>query len=383
MKIALFNMHDLALLLVIGECIVLAVLLLFQSSKWSSSNRYLAAFLILNAMIAIDVLTFWSAEPRQFLAAISPNFFFIFSFAFFLQGPILYWYTKSLIYRDFTLKPRDLFHLIPTLLCPIYLYVVYYQQSTEYKLSILSDTAAIYANPAHHPYVWLQKFIVVVYGFLCLIELFKYRNRIKEKYSSIEKIDYIWLKLLIGGFLIAWAWIFITHILGTKVPANISDAMGIISNYIIFILISSLVFYSSVYSGVFEGINQHRSKEKIDENDATNAQHISAIKKAMEGDEYYLNPRLTLDEFSVALSLSSRTVSTILNRHFGQNFFEFVNQYRVKKIILMFRDSANNHKTIMELSVLCGFNSKATFNRFFKKNTGLTPSQYRQSITTN
>ena len=98
----------------------------------------------------------------------------------------------------------------------------------------------------------------------------------------------------------------------------------------------------------------------------------------MKNDKLYLNPRLTLEEFSEKVGLSYRLVSLILNRHFKQNFFEHVNQYRVQEVQNFLSDQKYANESMMTIFQKCGFNSKATFNRFFKKHVGLTPTEYRK-----
>ena len=69
----------------------------------------------------------------------------------------------------------------------------------------------------------------------------------------------------------------------------------------------------------------------------------------------------------------------MINRSFNQNFFEFVNKYRVAEAQKLLGDSSNASRTMIDIMHECGFNSKATFNTLFKKLVGMTPSQYRSS----
>ena len=73
-----------------------------------------------------------------------------------------------------------------------------------------------------------------------------------------------------------------------------------------------------------------------------------------------------------------RDVSAIIKTHYGTNFFEFINSYRieeVKRLLLM-----EEHKTdnILDIIYLAGFNSLSTFHRFFKRLVGVTPTEYRR-----
>ncbi|WP_245608430.1 helix-turn-helix domain-containing protein [Shewanella waksmanii] len=98
----------------------------------------------------------------------------------------------------------------------------------------------------------------------------------------------------------------------------------------------------------------------------------------MQQEKPYLNPLLTLDNLASQLQLSPRLLSQIINRHFEQNFFEFINQYRINESQRLLSDASLKHTTIIDIMDKSGFNSKATFNTLFKKRLGQTPSQYRK-----
>jgi AraC-like DNA-binding protein len=71
----------------------------------------------------------------------------------------------------------------------------------------------------------------------------------------------------------------------------------------------------------------------------------------------------------------------VLNEKHGKNFFTFINEYRIKDVILRFGDHKNNNFTILAIAFDSGFNSKTTFNSIFKSQTGMTPSEYREKAT--
>lgn len=379
MKTVLFNIHDVTLLLIVGECSMLTLLFLLHRGARPVSHLLLSAFLLLNALIALHTLIIWGDAVRFWMFELSPYIFFTLSFAYFLQGPVLYWYTKSLIYKDFRFIATDWLHLIPALLTPVYLYFVYYRYPLEFK-SQLALNSEIYGFQSYNWFVHAQKTVVVVYGVMCLYKLHQYRNLLKHNYSNIEKIDFNWLLLLIGGFLLAWLWILLTHIIGFLDFVQIGDILGIVGNYLIFTLINALIFYSLSYSGVFEGISS--AAQGISDNDqreAINPEHVDHVRQIMLSRKLFLNSRLTLEEFARQAALTPRQVSAAINRCMNQNFHEFVNIHRVEEAKQLLRQPDAEIHTVIEVATLSGFNSKAAFNRLFKKYTGMTPTQYRDN----
>lgn len=61
-----------------------------------------------------------------------------------------------------------------------------------------------------------------------------------------------------------------------------------------------------------------------------------------------------------------------------KHFFDFVNEYRIKKAIQILKDRTQKELTVLEILYQVGFNSKSSFNTSFKKYTGKTPTDYRK-----
>ena len=110
------------------------------------------------------------------------------------------------------------------------------------------------------------------------------------------------------------------------------------------------------------------------------AAYAKEARDLMEKEKLYRNPYLTLPELAKKLKLSANTLSQVLNGYCGQTFYNFVNTYRLEEVISMMRDPENDGKSILKLSIEAGFNTKSTFNNIFKKQTGMTPAEFRKNI---
>ena len=80
------------------------------------------------------------------------------------------------------------------------------------------------------------------------------------------------------------------------------------------------------------------------------------------------------------LKTNIAVVSKTINQGFGLNFNDFINNYRIEAVKEMFAKGKHKKSTLIGIAYDCGFNSKATFNRAFKKNTGLSPKDYLSQI---
>ena len=105
---------------------------------------------------------------------------------------------------------------------------------------------------------------------------------------------------------------------------------------------------------------------------------IQGVLRFMQNDKPYLEPDLSLDQLASQLSLRPRVLSQALNDILQQNFFDFINRYRIEEASRLLTNPADKKITILEVLYQAGFNSKSSFNTLFKRYTGLTPTEFRQ-----
>nr|WP_252734348.1 AraC family transcriptional regulator [Arenibacter algicola] len=96
----------------------------------------------------------------------------------------------------------------------------------------------------------------------------------------------------------------------------------------------------------------------------------------MHQEKLFIDPELNLKQLAANVGLHPNKLSWLLNNHFGKNFNDFINQFRIKEFQQMAIDPANKNLTLLGLAYDSGFNSKTVFNTFFKKETGMTPKQW-------
>ena len=100
----------------------------------------------------------------------------------------------------------------------------------------------------------------------------------------------------------------------------------------------------------------------------------------VEKEKPYINPDLKMGDLAAALDTSSHSLSYLLNQYLNQSYYDFINEYRVTQFKKMVADSQYSRYTLTALAGLCGFSSRASFFRSFKKSTGVTPNEYIRSI---
>ena len=100
----------------------------------------------------------------------------------------------------------------------------------------------------------------------------------------------------------------------------------------------------------------------------------------MESEKPYLNPSLTLAELASKIDLHPNDLSQIINKEEGMNFNDYINSHRVEAVKSSIQSGRADQFTLLTIAYESGFNSKATFNRTFKKFTSQSPSQFLKSI---
>ena len=102
----------------------------------------------------------------------------------------------------------------------------------------------------------------------------------------------------------------------------------------------------------------------------------------MKKDKPFLENSLTIKELADDMKIPLHHLSLIINSKTKQNFHTFINSYRVEEAQRIIKENVNKGKdeTLLNIAMNSGFNSKTSFNTFFKKSTGLTPSEFRDNI---
>lgn len=373
----LFNIHDMTLVLVIAACLMHA-LTLYAQEKMQQYHVFLCLFLTSVAIITFDTLIYWSDEIRHQLSPLGPHIFFIFKFSLFTQAPLIYFFTKSLIYSDFTFRKSDYYHFLPALLYILSIPAIYYTMGVPDITANLSDYSLLYDNVLFRLFLWGSKISFVVYGLLAFLLLKTHKDRIKDIKSNTKGIDGKWLQLLVIGFLLLWLWGTFTQLL-TQINLQ-AHALALSHNYYKFILINVLVFLSLSRSQNLHKQGRVTEEAPIPPAQSFTEEQVERVNQAMRERKVYLDPDLSLEQLSEITSLPQRLLSAIVNRRFKKNFFEFVNFYRVEHAKTLLADTQKKI-TMLEVMAESGFNSKSAFNRFFKKFTGMTPTQFKSNPT--
>ena len=373
----LFNFHDVILLMTSLLCLHFALLLCITNSNYIRSTFFLAAFLFAHSLIPINELMMWGAEFRLHAREQWPSLYFVPSFAYYFDGPLLFLCIKSLVFRDFSLKRVDLLHLLPFAAYCIFMIFAFYGNTYDVRSQLLSSEEFIYSN-GYVTMEFFSKWVRIFYAVACFVLLSQYDNRLQDRYSNLNKDHVLWLRALVVGFLIVMILELVLASAKTITPAhNIYSKIGLTGYYTTFLLVNLLVFTAIRSFNMFEQISQQDTSKTAADDHLIDPQMASDIDSHIKQQKLYMDPDITLDSLAEQLEILPRDLSMLINRHFGINFYTFINRYRIDEAKRMLKDPSIKD-TITDIYLAVGFNSKSVFYTFFKKFEGVTPTKYRE-----
>ncbi len=380
MKTPLFNIHDLILVLTLAVCLLLVIFQLLLSKQKTIASLLLSAFFLCVGISALCNLLLWNDYIH--LQTSFAKYFLAYGLVISVigKGIFLYGYVTAITSKHFSVTPKKMLHLLAL---AIALMLLMGANIDSDALRFISTTQTPTGTTVTH-WLWhLLKIMPVMYALAAVVFTQRYKQHLKNFYSNLHLQGPEGLMLLALGFAVSWSWSLLVHILGQFLGAGLVDKFGIADNYITFVLVNALFLYSLLYAHeLIETKAKPKEKEPILIAEPTK-NIIEKIQHAMEIDQLYLKHNLNIETFSKQIDTNYREVSSIINNHFGTNFFEFVNEYRVNKAKGMLIDPAFADKTILFVLLECGFNSKSAFHRFFKRYTGTSAADFRKQHAAN
>lgn len=233
-------------------------------------------------------------------------------------------------------------------------------------------------------------FLLVVYR--VIIKLKAYEKSLFDQYSELSGNSINWIiNTIIAGSLLVILWI-ITALLdfnpisgGHHYDRILWIGVTILIYWIGYALIIRPELFSMTHRMVLIGdqptISPSEDKIKMISklSEKTDEYHQQLI-YLMEEKALYRDPEFNMDQLAEELKLSKGYLSQIINQKEGKNFFEFVNQYRVEDVKQKLSDVSYRHFSIIAIGREAGFKSKSSFYSVFKKQTGKSPSKFREKV---
>lgn len=328
------------------------------------ANLWFSFFLFLWATFWLDeILVLIKVEPFNEIMML------VISFVVFFMPVILYLSILFFTNPIYKFKTKDRGHLIlPT----IYLALLIFNNSTD--------------NNLQNFIIVLLLFNAILYTLKSYLILRKHQRKIALFASSTNDIDLKWLENIIIIVVLIVVTVSIFNLIYIGLPLNL---------YLNIVMLGAVLFimYNVLKQKEIFPINEKHREEviaiEVDQestnaakrkilNDNELAELKSKLNVLMKEKHLYLNHDINLASLSEEMNITPHQLSYIINNGFNQNFFQFINGYRVDKAKSLLLDKSSDKLTILGIAYESGFKSKTAFNTTFKKFTNQTPSEFKK-----
>ncbi|WP_128543531.1 helix-turn-helix domain-containing protein [Larkinella soli] len=368
-----FTVTDLILCLIIFQLLFVSFFLFTHPKGKRVSNRLLGSFFLSIWLNIVDNFLLMKGVYFRF-----PSWGLWGMNLSLLFGPQLYLYVRSVVYRDFRLKPVHLLHTVPFLLLTFLSLSGYHQLSEPEKRRLLSGI--IDRNlPTGFYVVSLGIFLhFSAYLLPAFRQVRKYRRTLITSYSNLGGKNLSWLSWTMGYLLLFFLLSVLNGFLSGTSLAGYYFGVLLVLLLSLFVFVNQFLLKALRQPDFFQGLEDAGPPlpEKIPHPDQKPLRE--RVLRFMVEQKPYLDPELTLEELARQLSLRPKELSLLINDDLRQHFFDFVNRYRIDEAKRLLAHPKDPGVTVLEVMYQVGFNSKSSFNTLFKKYTGQTPSEYRK-----
>lgn len=394
-----FNLHSSLLLIGFVQGIIFSFLLLFRYAKEKKLSDLLLGSLILICCLRISQYMLGFAGWYDTHDGLS-SFMFYFPFHnLFWIGPLVYFYFRSVTNQQFRLEGKTLWHFAPGILY-VLTFALIFLYDVVLDHWILGNEFAFFNNTKgfgresweiYFAYWYNNISIIHIIPYLVLtLKTFrKYRTYLGENFADTEAISFNWLAYILYAILINMG-----LILSISFYSNFIQDLSYTQYWFSHFLLGIMVYIVSIV-GYRQSDNLPKQlafePEEFDatEQEKTETKEVmpelmfwkQKVTQLLEVENIYLQPQLTLADVASQLETNTSVLSKVINLGFEMNFNDLINYWRVEAVKSKMEDPKFAHLTLVGIALECGFNSKATFNRAFRKFTDHSPREYLQQLS--
>lgn len=385
-----FNIYSTPLLVLVLQGLVFGFLLLLRHQQKKNISDLFLALVLLITCYHRTTYTIGFMDWYDTYRNTKINYYLI-SLGMVL-APLIYFYVKSVTTSDFKFTRKDLWHFFPWLLFFITKTVILSYDVLQPGFYDAQNGPAVinfqwkYVDPIVTFFSTSQMLLYLAFTFQ---HFYQYKNKIQQYFSNTYRLELNWIR----NFLYVYSFIFLYGIVQIFINEYVFE-MSWTQKWWLQFFSALIVIYVGVkgyFTDTFTltSLNFESKKDNIKFIVKSNNNSVSdeildkkeLIKTFFETKKPYLNPDLNLSELARELNMNRAELSEAINTGFLQNFNDFVNTYRVASFKQKLAEKQHEQLSLLGLAYDSGFNSKATFNRVFKKITHTSPSEFLNSLS--
>jgi AraC-like DNA-binding protein len=349
-----------------------SLVLLFRRHRDRPAMITIALFVLFNSFFVFH-LSLYVVNAQYYL----PHSLYLSTTFSFLYGPLLYFYFKR-ITQGYEFRKIDLLHLLPSALLLIFL-LPYYTMSGLEKFNVLLGRGSLLL-PGADLIILVKISSLVIYGYLVLQVL----RKTTMNAEGIERRQWLWQRNILGIYgLYTLAYIIYSGVITGLLPfeelfhLQILVMVGLVA-YVAYLSYAQPDIFAGAVEMVDPGNLFKYRKSRL--TTGYSVELKDQLINLMDVEKIFMQNDLSLDTLAERLGTNRHNTSQVINEHFGMNFFELINSYRIQEAIAIFRSDRGKHMSIIEVAYEVGFNNKVTFNKSFKKHLSQTPTQFLTSL---
>lgn len=365
--------HTLIYILAVAalQIVLLVVAINTIRNKNKSANGALSALLMLIALALVGRASTYDPDIFNW----QPKLLLLPEIILFTYAPLFYVYVHLLLKIDLPYKKFWWLHFLPTALhVLVYIpYVIIDNQTFIYRVLDM-DLFPVFATSGSIAFIYN-----LIYWYLCFKAVRHYSKTEKSNKSYQKYLQFLRVVLHIkAGYLIVWAFAFLNYGFGWVFDIFTLPVTEF-SIDLLWVLFSFIIFCIGYYAMKQPELFKEEKKEVKYKDSALSQEEFEKVKTRLEDlmtwDKVYVNPELTLPDLAIMIPTTHHTLSRVINEGFNQTFSQYINEKRVNAFLEELQNR-EKEESLLRMALNVGFNSKATFNRAFKKFTGTNPRDY-------
>jgi AraC-like DNA-binding protein len=370
-----FRLIEILVILTIFQLLVFSLILQMRKITRQLHQFFLSLFFF---SLAVNMLNFLLIRKADFfISTRAIHLFYLGSPFAFIYAPAFYLYLITYTSGQVNALKQIMVHFTPFAAYMIYIVVAFLPLTADEKREVIQHGGLL--SPIFYQILTISLHLqVLVYVILVIHHILHLRKRLKNQFASADRVNFSWISSITGVILCLWL-IDLLRFFTSYFLESIKNSieMALFSSFLFFCYFFLLKTWSYRFVSIEEDVQSDGKKLSLSE--IIRVKYQQKLMQFMIEQKPYLDPEITLTELAHRVNIPPRSLSEVINISFGQNFYDFINTYRIQESQRLFSATGNPNKTILEVLFAVGFNSKSSFNSAFKKYTGMTPTEYRRN----
>ena len=291
----------------------------------------------------------------------------------------MYLYIKSYTNPGFKFTLKSFIHIMPFLVHGVIMVSMFHKFGSSTKTLMLEE--GVFNHKEHVTFYVAFHFQTLVYLIFSCITVKRYQKRIRQEIPAKSRIHMNWLVFVLTGYVTIWLLDVsyqTIHLLTSFSPYFLIKIVYPIVFMLVFIIMLKGLKNPMIFAYQEPGLKEKYSGSNLKAEEKKSI--YDSIIAIMNEKKLYREPSLSISDLAKELSVHPKHLSQVINEYFNMNFFDFINNYRIAEAKLQLSQLREPKKTILEILYDTGFNSKSSFNKAFRKSTGIAPTEYRKAV---